>query len=159
MALPRSAGPDPLIVAVATFQVLFGVMVAYALAPQMWLADATRNLAAAADLVAGRFGADPVYLYSPLAAALTVPATAIPPAVAGGAWLLLRVGVVTAAVRHATAERTPTERVLILVGVLAFVPVLVDLMLGNVSILLAAAVAVVAWSPDRSRTGILLGLA
>lgn len=159
MAVPRSGGPDPLIVAVAAFQVVFGAVVASALANQMWLADATRNLAAAADLVAGRFGSDPVYLYSPLAAALTVPATVILPAVAGGAWLLVRLGVVAAAVRRMTADRTPLERLLLFVGVVAFVPVLVDLMLGNVSILLAGAVAVVAWSPDRGRTGILLGLA
>ena len=159
MALPRERGPDLSLFAIATFQALFGLVVAYWLAPQLWLADATRNLAAAADMVAGRFGSDPVYLYSPLAAALTIPATLVPAAVAGAGWLVLRVGVVVACVRRATAGRTVAEQVIVLVAVLAFVPVVVDLMLGNVSILLAGAVALVAWAPDRGRNGILLGLA
>ena len=159
MALPRSAGPDPLIFAVAAFQVLFGLVIASILASQLWLMDATRNLRAATDLLGGRFGTDPVYLYSPLAAALTVPATVVPAVLAGAAWLALRIGVVAAGVRRVTLGRPPLERVLILAGVLGFMPVVVDLMLGNVSILLAASVAVVAWSPDRGRSGVLLGLA
>jgi Glycosyltransferase family 87 len=148
----------PLLFGVAAFQVVFGLVVGALIAPHTWLVDASRDLQAAVDLGAGRFGTDHGYLYSSLAALLTVPATWIAAPVAGGIWLAVRFAALAFGVARATRGMLIVDRVLILVAATMFVPTLQDLMLGNVTILLAVAVGVVAWSPDRARTGIPLGI-
>jgi glycosyl transferase family 87 len=145
------------IVAVAGFNAVLGIAAIVALAPYAWATDVERNLAAAADLVAGRFGTDRGYLYSPLAAALTVPATWLPVGVAIGGWLALRVAILIEGIRRETEGWRPVDRVAAGVAAVTFVPTLYDLMLGNVTILMTASVALVAWSRDRVAAGIALG--
>jgi len=149
----------PQVLAVAAMSVLFGVAVAVAIVPHTWAVDASRNLAAAEALLDGQFGSDRGYLYSPLAAALTVPATWLPAGLAVVVWFLLRLGVlVGGAVAQARGLATG-DRMLAVLGAVFFIPCVLDLSLGNVSILLAAAVALVAWRRDAWWTGILVGLA
>jgi hypothetical protein len=147
------------LVAVATFQIVISAAVVSVIAAHVWLMDAARGVDAAHALASGTFGSDRGYLYSPLAALLILATTWIPAGVAGGAWLAARFGVLLAGVRHETRGLATADRVLIAIAATAFLPTVHDLMLGNVSILLAGAVALVAWSPDRMRTGIPLGLA
>jgi hypothetical protein len=44
------------------------------------------------------------------------------------------------------------------IAVIGFLPILYDLELGNVTVLVLAALAAIAWTPDRIATGIPLGL-
>jgi hypothetical protein len=155
----RGARITPWLLGVATFQVIFGAAVGSVIASSVWLMDAARGVMASEALRAGTFGSDHGYLYSPLTALLIVPATWIPAGLAGGAWLVGRLGILMAGVRHETRGLDSADRVLIAVAATAFLPTLHDLMLGNVSILLAGSVALIAWSPDRIRTGLPLGLA
>jgi hypothetical protein len=145
--------------AVATFQIVISAAVVAVIAGQVWLMDAARGVDAAHALASGTFGIDRGYLYSPLAALLILATTWIPAGLAGGAWLAARFGVLLAGIRHQTRGLATMDRVLIAIAATAFLPTVHDLMLGNVSILLAGAVALVAWAPDRLRTGVPLGLA
>ncbi len=146
------------LLAVAGFNTILGIGVAVAIAPHAWATDVERNLAAAADLGAGAFGRNRGYLYSPLAALVTVPATWLPLGVAIGGWLIARLVVLGEGIRRETSGWRPVDRVSAAIAALMFVPTLYDLMLGNVTIVLAAGVAVVAWSRDRLAAGIVLGL-
>jgi hypothetical protein len=56
------------------------------------------------------------------------------------------------------SDLSTLDRVLVAVAAIAFVPTLHDLLLGNVSILITAAVALVAWSGDGYLSGVPLGL-
>ena len=147
------------LVAVAAFQIVITAAVVRAIAPQVWLMDAARGVDAAHALANGTFGTDRGYLYSPLAALLILATTWIPAGATGMAWLAARVGVLVASIRRDTRGLDLPDRLLAGVAATAFVPTVHDLMLGNVSVLLAGAVALVAWSPDRLRTGIPLGIA
>ena len=150
---------DPRIFAVAAMNTILGVVVGVLLFPLAWSADGDRNLAAAQALAAGTFGQDHTYLYSPLAAALTLPvASLVPYAFAIGGWLVARIAVLAAGIARQTRELSNPERILVVVAAVGFVPTLYDLLLGNVSILLAAVVAIVAWSDDGYLTGLPLGL-
>jgi hypothetical protein len=147
------------LLATALFQVIVTTAVVAAIAPNAWLADAARAIEAAQALASGTFGTDRGYLYSPLAAMLVLATTWVPAGVAGAAWLVARLGVLLAGIWRASRGLAIADRLLIAVAAAAFLPTVYDLMLGNISILLAGAVALVAWSPDRMRSGLPLGLA
>ena len=149
----------PLLLGVAAFQVIFGAAVGSVIASQVWMMDAARGIDASMALQAGHFGTDHGYLYSPLTALLIVPATMLPPALMGAAWLAARLAVLVAGVAHETRRLPTADRLLILVAAAMFLPTLHDLMLANITVLLAGAVALIAWSPDRYRTGMPIGLA
>lgn len=152
-------GPGIAHLAVATMAAIVGVRVGAAIFDPTWTVDANRNLAAGAALVAGRFGEDHTYLYTPLAAALTVPWTWLPAWAAMGGWLAVRLGVLAAGTARATRGWRTPDRWLALAAATLYVPTLYDLLLGNVTVLLAAAIALVAWPRDRWWWGIALGLA
>lgn len=129
------------------------------LAPSAWAVDARRNLAAAEALLAGTFGSVEGYLYSPLAALLTVPFTWIPENAAIMAWLLLKVVVMAAGTLVILRGRPHAERIAAVIVAIAFLPILYDLELGNVTVPLVAAIAVVAWCDDSYAAGVPLGIA
>src|SRR5450755_2736501 len=150
---------NPWIFTVAAINAVLAVGIGVLILPIVWSVDGDRNLAAARALAAGTFGQDHGYLYSPLAAALTLPvAVAVPYAVAVGGWLVARLGLLAAGVARETRALSTPDRVLVGIAVIGFVPTLHDLLLGNVSILIAAAVAAVVWLPDGYRSGLPLGL-
>lgn len=138
---------------------LFGAAVAAVILPHTWAVDASRNLEAAEALVGRTFGADRGYLYSPLAAAWTVPATWLPAGLAVGLWFVFRLAVLVAGAVSQARDLASGDRVLAVLAAVFFIPCVLDLSLGNVSILLAAAVALVAWRRDAWWTGVLVGLA
>ncbi len=106
----------------------------------------------------GTFGSVPDYLYSPLAAALTVPALALPTDVAVVAWLAVKIALLAVGTAVATRGRARVDRLLLGVAVIGFLPILYDLELGNVTVIVLVSVAAIAWTPDRIATGIPLGL-
>ena len=148
----------PALVGLAFPTALVGGFAVVRAAQNVWAVDAHRNLAAAVALQHGAFGSDPDYLYSPLAAALTVPAVALPTDVAVVAWLALKIALLVVGTAIATRELGRIDRLLLGVAVVAFLPILYDLELGNVTVLIAAAIATVAWIPDRASAGIPLGI-
>lgn len=150
---------DPRIVAIATFNAIFGLAIAGMIASDVWSVDGGRSLRAALALANGTFGQDRGYLYSPLAAALTWPAAAwLPSTIAVWGWLLARAGLLVAGVARETRHLTHADAILVALAVLAYIPTVEDLMLGQVSVLILAAVAIVAWRGDGYREGLPLGL-
>jgi hypothetical protein len=150
---------NPWVFMVAAINAVLAVGIGVLIAPIVWSVDGDRNLAAARALAAGTFGQDHGYLYTPLAAALTLPVAAIAPyGLAVAAWLVGRLGLLAAGILRETSALSTPDRLLVAIAAVGFVPTLHDLLLGNVSILIAAAVAAVAWLPDGYRSGLPLGL-
>jgi hypothetical protein len=150
---------DPRILAIAAFNAIFGLVIAGMIATHVWAVDGDRNLRAALALANGTFGTDRGYLYSPLAAALTWPAAAwLPPIVAVWGWILARAALVAAGVARETRRLTRPDAILVAVATLAFIPTIEDLMLGQVSVLILATVAIVVWRGDGYLEGLPLGL-
>jgi alpha-1,2-mannosyltransferase len=146
------------LLAIAGITCSIGIVALVSLVDAAWMVDIRRNLGAARDLLAGDFGRDGGYLYSPFAALVTVPLTWLPEPVAVGTWLAIGVAIVVAGVARTTRRLPLADRALTGVSVITFVPVVYDLMLGNVTSVVIAAVALAAWRADRPRNGILLGL-
>ena len=146
------------LLAIAGITCAIGIVAVMSLVDAAWMVDIRRNLGAAHDLLAGDFGRDGGYLYSPLAALVTVPLTWLPEPVAVGAWLATSVAIVVAGVVRTTRDLPVADRALVALAAITFVPVVYDLLLGNVTSVIAAAVALAAWRADRPRHGILLGL-
>lgn len=126
--------------------------------PNVWGADAQRNLDAASAALVGSFGSVPDYLYSPLAAVLTIPASLLPAEIAVAGWLAAKLAFLFVGTAIATRGLARLDRMLVGIAVVTFLPILYDLELGNVTVLTLAAIALVAWNPDRFITGIPLGL-
>ena len=147
------------LLAIAGITASIGIVAFVALIDAAWMVDIHRNLGAARDLLAGDFGRDGGYLYSPFAALVTVPLTWLPEPVAAATWLAIGLSIVVAGVVSTTRRLPSADRVLVALSVITFLPVLYDLMLGNVTTVLTAGVALVAWRTDRPRHGVLLGLA
>ncbi|HYN48456.1 MAG TPA: glycosyltransferase family 87 protein, partial [Candidatus Nanopelagicales bacterium] len=150
------------VLAASSVALLYAIVAASAwvtLAPSAWAVDARRNLAAADALVAGTFGSVEGYLYSPLAALVTVPFTWLPEGAAIGAWLLLKVAVMAGGTLVILRGRPHAERIAAVVVAIGFLPILYDLELGNVTVPLVAAIAVMAWCDDSYVAGVPLGIA
>lgn len=156
--LPGRASVRPALVAVGALWLLLGVILLLSIAGTAWAADAHRNLLAARALQDGTFGTVEGYLYSPLAAALTIPALIVPEGAAVAGWLLLKTVVLLVASLAVTRGLRPVDQLLAAAAAIAFLPILYDLELGNVTVLIAAAIALVAWIPDRAAAGIPLGI-
>lgn len=146
------------VLAVAGITLTIGMVALASLVDAAWMVDVRRNLGAARDLIAGDFGRDGGFLYSPFAALVTVPLTWLPEPVAVGAWLAIGLAIVVAGVSLTTRGLPLADRALVTLSVMMFVPVLYDLLLGNVTMFLLGGIALVAWRPDRARHGIALGL-
>ena len=151
-------GGRPALIGLAGLSAVIGGFAIVRAAQNVWAVDAHRNLAAAVALQNGTFGSVPDYLYSPLAAALTVPALALPTDVAVVAWLAIKIVLLAVGTAIATRGLDRVDRWLLGVVVVGFLPILYDLELGNVTVLVLVAVAAIAWTPDQIATGIPLGL-
>jgi hypothetical protein len=159
-AAPLESSPRlrPILIGIAALSAVVGLGVVIQIAQPAWALDIDRDVGASKDLLAGRFGVDRGYLYSPFAAILTVPLTFLPLTTAAVTWLLLKLAVLAWGVRHETRDLGRFDAALVTLAVLAFVPTSYDLLLGNVSVLVVAAVALVAWRRDGFLTGIALGI-
>jgi len=143
---------------VAVLYVVTGISAWIIVAPAAWADDARRNLAAAEALLGGHFGTVEGYLYSPLAALMTAPFTLVPEAVAIWAWLALKALLIIVGALVALRGRPALERTAAAIAAVAFLPIVYDLELGNVTVLVVAAVAIVAWFDDGYLAGMPLGL-
>lgn len=117
---------------------------------EWWGLDGARVLAVARTWL---HGGDPYasrgYLYTPLAFLLAVPWTGLPDDVALGGWFVLRVVVVAGAALYATRGMSPAVRTTVTAVALVCVPVLAEYIVGNVTILLAAAMLPVIYGRHR----------
>ena len=82
----------------------------------------------------------------------------LPYLVAVGGWFLGRLAVLIAGVAQQTRALSQPDRILVAIAAITFVPTLHDLLLGNVSILIAAVVAIIAWSDDGYAPGLVMGV-
>ena len=146
------------LLAIAGIACSIGIVALVSLGEAAWMVDVRRNLGAARDLLAGDFGRDGGYLYSPFAALALIPLTWLPEPVAIAAWIGCGVTILCAGVARTTRALPLGDRILIGLTALSFLPVLYDLLLGNVTVALLAGIALVAWRPAHARNGIPLGL-
>ena len=156
--LPANQRQLQAVTGVALLNVVTGVSAWIVAAPAAWANDAQRNLAAAEALLAGHFGTVEGYLYSPLAALMTAPFARMPEAVAIGTWLAFKTLLIVVGALVALRGRPAVERTAAAIAAVAFLPIVYDLELGNVTVLLVAALAFVAWRDDGYLSGVPLGL-
>ena len=134
-----------------------GLAVAVTLAPEALGADAATYRQCAQFAADGRL--DCGLLYPPLAALAFRPLTWLSPAGAAVVMTLLGLAILLTGVRLETRGRAPIDRVLVAVAALGFAPVVYELLLGQVTFLIAAALYPVARRTDAFRNGIPVGIA
>lgn len=159
VTIARSRVPlRPALVGLAGLSVVIAAFAFVRAIPTVWGVDAQRNLDAASAALSGSFGTTPDYLYSPLSAVLTVPALLVPPGVAIVLWLAFKLALLAVGTAIATRGLETVDRVLLGIAVVTFLPLMYDLEVGNVTVLVLAAVVLVSWNRDQLITGIPLGL-
>ena len=99
------------------------------------------------------------FLYSPLTALVARPLTWVSPTTAEIAMTLIGIAILVAGVVLETREQAPVDRVLVAVAALTFAPLVYELLLGQTTMLIAAALYLVARRPDAFRNGIPFGIA
>jgi Glycosyltransferase family 87 len=143
--LARYAG-RPTLVAIAAMNVMTGAVAAWILAPLSFGADVETYRRGAEGIRDGVYAYG--FLYSPLAGALAAPLTWVPIEVAAAVMSLLGLAILLAGVRLETKGLPAVDRGLVALAALGFLPVVNELLLGQVTLLLAAAVY-----PVRDRDG------
>lgn len=147
----------PALVAVAAMNAITGLAVAFVLAPHALGADADHFRRCAQFAAEGRL--DCGTLYPPLAALAFRPLTWLSPAAAAAVMTLLGLGILLTGVKLETRGRALVDRILVAVAALGFAPVVYELLLGQVTFLIAAALYPVARRADAFRNGIPVGIA
>jgi hypothetical protein len=99
------------------------------------------------------------FLYSPLTALVARPLTWVSPTTAIVAMTLIGVAVLLTGVALETRGQASIDRVLVALAALTFAPVVYELLLGQTTLLIAAAVYPVARRADGFRNGIPFGIA
>ncbi len=147
----------PLLVAVAALNAVTGVAAAVVLAPLIYGDDADLFRRCAQYLAAGRSGCN--FPYPPLTALVAQPLTWVSPTTAAVIMTLIGLAILVSGVWLETRGQAPVDRVLVGIAVLGFGPVVHELLLGQTTLLIAAALYPVVRRPDAFRTGVALGLA
>jgi hypothetical protein len=155
-ALMRWSG-RPTLVAVAAMNAITGLAAAAILAPGSFGQDADVFRACAVFVAAGRSGFCG-FLYSPLTALIARPLTWVSPTTAMVAMSLAGLAILVAGVTLETRGQARVDRVLVAVAALGFAPVVYELLLGQTTLLIAAALYPVARRRDAFRNGIPLGI-
>jgi Glycosyltransferase family 87 len=146
----------PTLMAVAVMNVITGVGVAAILQPMAgWDAATYRRCAVQLAEGATEFCG---FLYSPLTALVARPLTWVSPTMAMIAMTLIGVTIVVIGVALETRGQAAIDRVLFVVAALAFAPVVYELLLGQTTLLIAAALYPVARRPDGLRNGVPFGI-
>ena len=99
------------------------------------------------------------FLYSPLMALVARPLTWVPQTEAVVAMSLIGIAILGIGVALETRGQAPVDRVLVFVAALTFAPVVYELLLGQTTLLIAAALYPVARRSDAFRNGIPFGIA
>ena len=147
----------PTLVAVAAINAITGLAAAAVLAPLAYGADADYFRRCALAVAEGRIDCD--FVYSPLAALVARPLTWVSPTTAAVAMTLLGLAILATGVKLETRGKALVDRVLVTVAALGFAPVVYELVLGQVTLLIAAALYPAARRADAFRNGIPLGIA
>ena len=146
-----------MLVAVAAINAITGLAVAVILAPHALGDDAETFRRCAQFAADGRI--DCGLLYPPLAALAFRPLTWLSPEAAAAFMSLLGLVILMTGVWLETRRRAPIDRALVAVAALGFAPVVYELLLGQVTFLIAAALYPVARRTDAFRSGIPVGIA
>ena len=147
----------PTLAAVAAMNAITGLAAAAILAPSAFGADAGTFRGRALSVAEGRIDFCG-FLYSPLFALIARPLTWVSPTGAAVAMTLLGVAILATGVRLETRGRALIDRALVAIAALGFAPVVHELLLGQTTLLIAAALYPVARGPDAFRNGIPLGI-
>ena len=146
----------PTLVAVAAMNAITGLAATVYLAPLTFGADADYFRRCALFVAEGR--TDCGFVYSPLAALLAQPLTWVSPTTAAVAMTLIGFAILLAGVKLETGGQAPVDRVLVAVAAIGFLPVVYELLLGQTTLLIAAALYPAARRADAFRNGIPLGI-
>lgn len=149
-------GGRPTLVAVAAMNAITGLAAAAILAPLSFGQDADEFRRCARFVAEGRI--DCGFLYPPLAALVALPLTWVSPTMAAVAMTLIGLAILVTGVTLETRGQAPVDRVLVAVAALGFAPVVYELLLGQTTLLIAAALYPVARRADAFRNGIPLGI-
>lgn len=149
-------GGRPTLFAVAIMNVIIGIAIAIVLGPRIYGTDANTYRTCAQSVVDG---ADCGFLYPPLAALAARPLTWVDPTTASIVMTLIGIAILAAGVGLETRGKAVVDRVLVLVAAITFAPVVYELILGQVTLIIAAAIYPVARRGDAFRTGLPLGIA
>ena len=147
----------PTLVAVAVMNAIVGLASVLTLAPLSFGADANFYRQCAQALVDGRAGCGS--LYPPLVAVVARPLTWVSPTEAAVIMTSIGLGILMIGVAVETRGRAPLDRMLVAVAALSFAPVVYELLLGQVTFLISAALYPVVRRMDAFRNGIPLGIA
>lgn len=150
-------GGRPTLVAVAAMNALTGLMIAAVIAPLAYGQDADFYRSCALSVIAS--GGTCGSLYPPLVAIVARPLTWVSPTTAGIVMTLIGIATLMIGVALETRGRVLADRVLVAVAALGFAPVVYELVLGQVTLLIAAALYPVARRADAYRNGVPLGIA
>ena len=146
----------PTLMAVAVMNVIMGIGVAAILQPMAgWDAATYRRCAVLLAEGGTEFCG---FLYSPLTALVARPLTWVSPTMAMIAMTLIGVTIVVIGVALETRGQARVDRVLFVVASLAFAPVVYELLLGQTTLLIAAALYPVARRPEGFRIGVPFGI-
>lgn len=140
-----------LLAAIATINGISGLWALTLLGPLAAGADVETYRRGVMGVQAGVYA--PGFLYAPLVAVLAMPLTWMPSHVAAMFMTGLGLVVLAAGLRHETRGLDRVDRVLISVSVLGFIPVVYELLLGQVTLLIAGAIYLI-----RDRDGLARGL-
>lgn len=145
----------PALVAIAAANFVTGVFALSVLAPLSFGRDAETFREGAIGIAHGTMAYG--FLYAPLFGWILTPVTWLAPAGAAIVMSALALGLLLLGVALETRSREPLDRLLITVAVLFYLPVVNEVLLGQVTLLILAAIYPVRRSDGWSR-GILLGL-
>ena len=135
---------------------IVGLAVAVILAPVGFGRDADFYRSCAQSVAAG--GSECVSLYPPLTAIVAQPLTWLSPTAAAILMTFIGVVILAAGLISETRGRAVVDRVLIAVAAFGFAPVVYELLLGQVTLVLAATLYSAARREDSYRSGLFLGL-
>ncbi len=145
----------PTLVAVAALNAITGVAIAAVILPLSYGQDAGFYRTCALSVAAGK---NDCSLYPPLAALLARPLTWVTPTAAAAIMTLIGATILLTGVTLETRGRVLVDRVLVAVAALGFAPVVYELSLGQVTLLIAAALYPVVRHEDAFRNGLPMGI-
>lgn len=146
----------PTLFAVAVLNSILGIAIAIVLGPRIYGTDANTYRICAQSVVDG---ADCGFFYPPLAALAARPLTWVDSTTASVVMTLIGIAILVAGVVLETRGRAVVDRVLVFVAAITFAPIVYELLLGQVTLLIAAAIYPVARRGDAFRNGVPLGIA
>ena len=146
----------PTLFAAAAMNAITGLAVAAVLAPVWFGVDVGTIRRCAQFATDGR--TDPCFLYTPLAALVARPLTWVSPTMAALAVMGIGIAILLTGVKLESRGQAPVDRVLVAVATLGFAPVVSELILGQTTLVMAAALYPVARRADAFRNGIPLGI-